>query len=286
MAIVTMKQLLEAGVHFGHPTRRWNPKMAPYIFGKRNDIYIINLQKTQECLDKAFHFVKEIASRGRIILFVGTKKQAKDSVEESAKACGMPYVTRRWLGGTLTNYEVVSKQTVRLKELDALEEAGFPNVERASLQKIKNEKKRLEKLFGGIRDMTRLPDAVFVVDLTREVNAVKEAKKMGIPVIAIVDTNCDPEVADFVIPGNDDAIRSIRLISGLISKAVLEGKAMAAVEPVSEGEGEKPVQEGEAFAETEKIDAARESLKSEEKDTESSGEPQQKQAKEVEHVRN
>lgn len=256
MGIVSMKQLLEAGVHFGHPTRRWNPKMAPYLFGKRNDIYIINLQKTQECLDKMFRFVKDLARDSRIVLFVGTKKQAKESVEEAAKACGMPYVTRRWLGGTLTNYNVVYQRAVRLKEMDSLEAAGYPSTSPKQLKTLKKEKDRLEKVVGGIREMTRLPDAIFVVDLHKEGNAVKEARKMNIPVIAIVDSNCDPDAANYIVPGNDDAIRSIRLIANIVSQAVVAGRE--AMEPVPGTEAaEEPVDlPAEAAKETEEEKAA------------------------------
>ena len=225
MSVVSMKQLLEAGVHFGHQTRRWNPKMAPYIFTERNGIYIIDLQKTVKKLEDAYMFVRKIAEDGGDILFVGTKKQAMDSVKEEAERCGMPFVNARWLGGMLTNFTTIKLRIRRLAQLKAMEENGtfdlLPKKEVAAKQK---EIFDLEKSYGGIKDMDTLPTAVFIVDPRKERNAVLEAKKLGIPVIAIVDTNCDPDDADYVIPGNDDAIRAIKLISSVIADAVIEGR--------------------------------------------------------------
>ena len=225
MSIVSIKQLLEAGVHFGHHTRRWNPKMAEYIFTERNGIYIIDLQKTIKKFEEAYMFVRDTAAEGGSILFVGTKKQAADAIREEAERCGMYYVNVRWLGGMLTNYKTIKMSIERLRSLEKMQEDGtfdmLPKKEVAALQK---EMFNLEKNLGGIKNMKGLPTAVFIVDPRKEHNAVLEAKKLGIPVVAIVDTNCDPDDADYVIPGNDDAIRAIRLISSVIADAVLEGK--------------------------------------------------------------
>ena len=225
MAVVSMKQLLEAGVHFGHQTRRWNPKMAQYIFTERNGIYIIDLQKTVKKLEEAYNFVREISMEGKSVLFVGTKKQAADSIKEEAERCGMYYVNVRWPGGMMTNFKTIKKSISRLNSLTKMQEDGtfdlLPKKEVAGKQK---EIFDLEKNYGGIKDMDTLPAAVFIVDPKKEKNAVLEAKKLGIPVIAIVDTNCDPDDADYVIPGNDDAIRAIKLISSVIADAIIEGK--------------------------------------------------------------
>ena len=225
MAIVSIKQLLEAGVHFGHHTRRWNPKMAEYIFTERNGIYIIDLQKTIKKFEEAYMYVRDVASEGGTILFVGTKKQAADAIREEAERCGMYFVNVRWLGGMLTNYKTIRQSISRLNSLEKMQEDGtfdmLPKKEVAQLQK---EMFNLEKNLGGIKNMNGLPSAVFIVDPRKEHNAVLEAKKLGIPVIAIVDTNCDPDDADYIIPGNDDAIRAIRLISSVLADAVLEGK--------------------------------------------------------------
>lgn len=225
MAVITMKQLLEAGVHFGHQTRRWNPKMAPYIFTDRNGIYIIDLQKTVQKVEEAYNFVKETVANGGNILFVGTKKQAQEAVKEEAERCGMFYVNQRWLGGMLTNFQTIRHRIDRLKELEKMEEEGtlelLPKKEVAALL---HEKERLNKFLGGIKNMNKLPDAVFVIDPRKERIAVAEARKLEIPIVAIVDTNCDPDEVDYVIPGNDDAIRAIKLLSGKIADAVLEGK--------------------------------------------------------------
>lgn len=225
MAIVSMKQLLEAGVHFGHQTRRWNPKMKPYIFGARNGIYIIDLQRTVRLFHVAYQAVAQTAAAGESILFVGTKQQARDTIHEEVTRCGMYYVNQRWLGGMLTNFKTIKLRIDRLKELDAMVEDGsinrFPKKE---ILRLQNEREKLEKNLGGIKEMTRLPGALFVIDTQREKIAVAEANRLGIPVVAVVDTNCDPDVIDFPIPGNDDAIRAIRLITSKIADACLEGR--------------------------------------------------------------
>ena len=225
MAIVSIKQLLEAGVHFGHHTRRWNPKMAEYIFTERNGIYIIDLQKTIKKFEEAYMYVRDVAAQGGTVLFVGTKKQAADAIREEAERCGMYYVNVRWLGGMLTNYKTIRQSINRLNALEKMQEDGtfdmLPKKEVAQLQK---EMYNLEKNLGGIKNMQGIPSAIFIVDPRKEHNAVLEAKKLGITVVAIVDTNCDPDDADYIIPGNDDAIRAIRLISSVLADAVIEGK--------------------------------------------------------------
>ena len=225
MSVITIKQLLEAGVHFGHHTRRWNPKMAEYIFTERNGIYIIDLQKTVKKFEEAYMFVRDLAAEGGTLLFVGTKKQAADSIKEEAERCGMYYVNVRWPGGMMTNFKTIKKSIGRLNSLTKMQEDGtfelLPKKEVAAKQK---EIFDLQKNYGGIKDMENLPSAVFIVDPRKEKNAVLEAKKLGIPVIAIVDTNCDPDDADYVIPGNDDAIRAIKLISSVLADAVIEGR--------------------------------------------------------------
>lgn len=234
MSVVSMKQLLEAGVHFGHQTRRWNPKMKEYIFTERNGIYIIDLQKTVKKLDEAYEYVKNLAAEGGKILFVGTKKQAQESIQEEAKRCEMFYVNQRWLGGMLTNFKTIKKRIERLKELERMEEEGlFEVLPKKEVLNLKREKERLEKYLGGIKNMTSLPDALFIVDPRKEKIAVSEARKLKIPIIAIVDTNCDPDEIDYVIPGNDDAIRAVKLITEKIADAVLEGKQ--GVQMVAEG---------------------------------------------------
>lgn len=225
MAIISMKKLLEAGVHFGHQTRRWNPKMAEYIFTERNGIYIIDLQKTSDKVDQAYNFVKEVVSNGDEVLFVGTKKQAQESTKAEAARCGMHFVSQRWLGGMLTNYQTIRKRIDRLNALKTMEEDGtFALLTKKEVFKLKNEADRLEKFLGGIKNMDKLPGALFIVDPRKERIAVQEAKILGIPVVAIVDTNCDPDEVDFVIPGNDDAIRAVKLLTATIADAVLEGK--------------------------------------------------------------
>lgn len=225
MAIISMKKLLEAGVHFGHQTRRWNPKMAEYIFTERNGIYIIDLQKTSDKVDQAYNFVKEVVSNGDEVLFVGTKKQAQESTRAEAARSGMHYVSQRWLGGMLTNYSTIRKRIDRLNELKTMEEDGtFALLTKKEVFKLKNEADRLEKFLGGIKNMDKLPGALFVVDPRKERIAVQEARILGIPVVAIVDTNCDPDEIDYVIPGNDDAIRAVKLLTATMADAVLEGK--------------------------------------------------------------
>lgn len=224
MSVITMKQLLEAGVHFGHQTRRWNPKMDPYIYMERNGIYIIDLQQTVKKFDEAYAFIKEVAAEGKGVLFVGTKKQAQETIREEATRCGMYYVNQRWLGGMLTNYKTIKKRVMRLKELEKMESDGtFELLTKKEVAKLRNEAERLERFLGGIKDMEKLPGAIFVVDPRKERIAVAEARKLNIPVVAIVDTNCDPDEIDYVIPGNDDAIRAVKLISSKIADAVLEG---------------------------------------------------------------
>ncbi len=225
MSVVSMKQLLEAGVHFGHQTRRWNPKMAPYIFTERNGIHIIDLQKTVRKLDEAYMFVRDVAAEGGEIFFVGTKKQAMDSIKEEADRCGMPYVNARWLGGMLTNFSTIKRRIKRLEQLKVMEEDGtFDMLPKKEVIKLRNERDKLEKFMGGIAGMKRQPAAMFIVDPRRERIAVLEAKKLGIPIVAIVDTNCDPDEIDYIIPGNDDAIRAVKLISGAMADAVIEGR--------------------------------------------------------------
>lgn len=224
MSNVTMKELLEAGVHFGHQTKRWNPKMKPYIFGARNGIYIIDLQKTVRLFKNAYSFVRECAQAGETILFVGTKKQAQDAIGEEATRCGMFYVNQRWLGGMLTNFATVKQSIDRLKRLDAMFADGSVEVytKKEALQ-LEKERQKLEKILGGIKGMGKVPGALFVVDPKNETIAISEAKKLGIPVVAVVDTNCDPDPIDYVIPGNDDAIRAIRLLTSKMADAILEG---------------------------------------------------------------
>lgn len=225
MGVVSMKQLLEAGVHFGHQTRRWNPKMSKYIFTERNGIYIIDLQKTVKKLEHAYNFVYNVASQGGDILFVGTKKQAGDSIKEEAMRCGMHYVNARWLGGMMTNFKTISRRIDRLAQLRKMQEDGtFNLLPKKEILKLCLEIDRLEKFLGGIKDMKKLPAALFIVDSRKERIAVSEAKKLGIPIVAIVDTNCDPDEIDYVIPGNDDAIRAVKLIASAMSSAVIEAK--------------------------------------------------------------
>ncbi|MFA5528168.1 MAG: 30S ribosomal protein S2 [Peptostreptococcales bacterium] len=225
MAVISMKQLLEAGVHFGHQTRRWNPKMAKYIFTERNGIYIIDLQKTVKKVEEAYEFVKQIAAEGKPVLFVGTKKQAQVSVEEEAKKCGMFFVNHRWLGGMLTNHKTIVKRIERLNALKVMEEDGtFQALTKKEVTKLRGEKEKLEKFLGGIKNMKGMPGALFIVDPRKERIAVREARILGIPVVGIVDTNCDPDEVDYVIPANDDAIRAVKLIAGKMAEAVIEGK--------------------------------------------------------------
>ncbi|MCL6595345.1 MAG: 30S ribosomal protein S2 [Firmicutes bacterium] len=246
MAYISMKQLLEAGVHFGHQTRRWNPKMREYIFTERNGIYIIDLQKTVRKVGEAYEFVRQTVSDGGRVLFVGTKKQAQETIREEALRAGEFYVNQRWLGGTLTNFETIRKREGRLIELEEMEASGeFARLPKKEVSRLRNERERLEKFLGGIKGMRRLPALMYVVDPRKERIAVTEARKLGIPIVAIVDTNCDPEEIDYVIPGNDDAIRAVRLITSRIADAVLEGKQGEQVESgaaPAEWEATVPVQ--------------------------------------------
>ena len=236
MAVISMKYLLEAGVHFGHQTRRWNPKMAPYIFTERNGIYIIDLQKTVRKIDEAYMFVRNLAMEGKTLLFVGTKKQAQESIEQEAKRCNMFYVNNRWLGGMLTNFRTIRTRVDRLNAIDKMEESGqFELLPKKEVAKLMREREKLQANLGGIREMKSLPGAIFVVDPKKEHIAVAEARSLNIPIVAIVDTNCDPDEIDYVIPGNDDAIRAVKLLAGKMADAVLEGR--------------QGVQEGEAAAE-------------------------------------
>jgi len=237
MAVVSMKQLLEAGVHFGHQTRRWNPKMAPYIFTERNGIYIIDLQKTVRKLEEAYMFVRELSANGSTVLFVGTKKQAQDSIREEATRAGAYYVNARWLGGMLTNFRTIRGRIARLNQLKTMQEDGtFDLLPKKEVIRLEHEIEKLEKFLGGIKEMKKLPGALFVVDPRKEKIAVAEAKKLGIPVVAIVDTNCDPDEVDYVIPGNDDAIRAVKLIAGTMADAIIEGRQGETVEEAAEAE--------------------------------------------------
>ncbi len=251
MGVVSMKQLLEAGVHFGHQTRRWNPKMARYIFTERNGIYIIDLQKTVKKLDEAYMFVRDIAADGGEILFVGTKKQAADSVKEEAERCGMHFVNARWLGGMMTNFNTIRRRIQRLAQLRQMAEDGtFDLLPKKEVVKLNLEIDKLEKYLGGIKNMEKLPSALFIVDPRKERIAVAEAHKLGIPIIAIVDTNCDPDEIDYVIPGNDDAIRAVKLIAGAMANAVIEGRQGQEEAVVEEAAADEEIAE-EVPAETE-----------------------------------
>ncbi|MCQ2404854.1 MAG: 30S ribosomal protein S2 [Clostridia bacterium] len=241
MSVVSMKQLLEAGVHFGHQTRRWNPKMAPYIFTERNGIYIIDLQKTVNKLEEAYNFVRDLSAKGGNVLFVGTKKQAQDSIREEAERAGAYYVNARWLGGMMTNFRTIRSRVARMNQLNAMKEDGtFDMLPKKEVIKLEHEMEKLDKFLGGIQGMEKRPDALFIVDPRKEKIAVAEAKKLGIPVVAIVDTNCDPDDADYVIPGNDDAIRAVKLIAGAMANAIIEGRQgednVVAEEPAAEAE--------------------------------------------------
>lgn len=247
MSVISMKQLLEAGVHFGHQTRRWNPKMAEYIFTERNGIYIIDLQKTVKKIEEAYFFIREVSMNGEDVLFVGTKKQAQDSIKEEAERSGQFFVNARWLGGMLTNFKTIQKRINRLKQLTDMETNGvFDVLPKKEVIKLKGEMEKLEKYLGGIKDMKKIPGALFVVDPRKERNAILEARKLGIPVVAIVDTNCDPDEVDYVIPGNDDAIRAVKLIAAKIADAIIEGRQG---EQLSNSEAEESAEAQEAAAE-------------------------------------
>lgn len=255
MAVVTMKSLLEAGVHFGHQTKKWNPKMSKYIYSARNDIHIIDLQISVEQVEKAYAFVRDVAKEGKSILFVGTKKQAQDAIKEEAQRCGMYYMNQRWLGGTLTNFKTIRSRIERLNKINQMELIGqFELLPKKEVSALKAERDKLEANLGGIKDMTQLPGCMFVVDINNEDIAVKEAKKLGIPVVGLVDTNCNPELVDYVIPGNDDAIRAIKLIASIMANAVIEaneGITFSVEEEVEEnGEvSEEKVESAEVEAE-------------------------------------
>ena len=225
MSVISMKQLLEAGVHFGHQTRRWNPKMKQYIFTERNGIYIIDLQMTVKKIEEAYYFIRDLAAQDKTILFVGTKKQAQESIEQEAKRCEMFYVNQRWLGGMLTNWKTIQTRIARLKKIDQMEANGdFDLLPKKEVINLMNEREKLEKNLGGIKEMKKLPSALFVVDPRKEHIAIAEARSLGIPIVAIIDTNCDPDEVDYPIPGNDDAIRAVKLIAAKMADAVLEGK--------------------------------------------------------------
>ncbi|MCA1796459.1 MAG: 30S ribosomal protein S2 [Geobacteraceae bacterium] len=249
MAKVSMKQLLEAGVHFGHQTKRWNPKMKPYIFGARNGIYIIDLQRTVRYFRTAYDFIKDVVESGDNVLFVGTKKQAQDAVREEAERAGQFYVNNRWLGGMLTNFATIKGSIDRLKKIEVMADDGtFDLLTKKEVLQLERERIKLERSLGGIKGMTKLPGAMFVIDPKKEAIAVKEARKLGIPVVAVVDTNCDPDDIDYIIPGNDDAIRAIRLFVSTMADACLDGKQAAQASAVSENEGADPVEEQEKLA--------------------------------------
>ncbi|MCL2400394.1 MAG: 30S ribosomal protein S2 [Defluviitaleaceae bacterium] len=234
MAVISMKQLLEAGVHFGHQTRRWNPKMAEYIFAERNGIYIIDLQKTVRKVDDAYKAISAVAADGGDVLFVGTKKQAQESIKEEALRCGMYFVNERWLGGMLTNFKTIQSRIQRLKELERMKDEGtFEVLPKKEVAQLTNEMDKLQRNLGGIKEMKRVPSALFIVDPRKERIAIQEARNLGIPIVAIVDTNCDPDEVDYVIPGNDDAIRAVKLIAGKMADAILEGKQGEQVEDVA-----------------------------------------------------
>jgi small subunit ribosomal protein S2 len=247
---ITMKQLLEAGVHFGHQTKRWNPKMKPYIFGARNGIYIIDLQKTVTLARNAFRFVSDAVARGGTVLFVGTKKQAQDAIREEAQRAGMFYVTNRWLGGTLTNFKTVKQGIERLKTIEKMSQDGtYDRLPKKEIASLEREREKLEKNLGGVKDLSRLPSALFIIDTKKEHIAVHEANRLGIPVVAVVDTNCDPQGIDYVIPGNDDAIRSIRLFTGKVAESCIEGKARYGAWVAEHGRDEREQDDRDAASE-------------------------------------
>jgi small subunit ribosomal protein S2 len=258
MAVVAMKQLLEAGVHFGHQTRRWDPRMAEYIFQARGGIHIIDLQKTSKKIDEAYQFVKEASEEGKEILFVGTKKQAQECVKEAAEACGMYYVDQRWLGGMLTNFDTIQKRIQRLKDLEAMQEDGtFDVLPKKEVIILKKEMEKLEKNLGGIKEMKKLPGVMFVVDPKKERIAILEARKLNIPIVGLIDTNCNPEDVDYVIPGNDDAIRAVKLITTVMANAVIEGRQgesfEAVIDETEQTETEVPTSMEEIVADAEEI---------------------------------
>jgi len=244
MSVCSMKQLLEAGVHFGHQTRRWNPKMAPYIYSERNGIHIIDLQQTVGMIDTAYNAVYDIVAQGGTVLFVGTKKQAQDAIRDEATRCGMYYVNQRWLGGMLTNFKTIQSRIARLKKIEKMEENGtFDLLPKKEVIGLKKEYEKLNLNLGGIKDMKRIPDAIFIVDPKRERNCVKEALSLGITIIGIADTNCDPDELDYIIPGNDDAIRAVKLLTSVMADAVIEAKQGEEASPVNESENAEAAQE-------------------------------------------
>ena len=267
MAVVAMKQLLEAGVHFGHQTRRWDPKMAEYIFQARNGIHIIDLQKTSKKLDEAYEFIRSQVEEGKTVLFVGTKKQAQECIKEAAEKCGMYYVDQRWLGGMLTNFNTIKKRIKRLKDLETMQEDGtFEVLPKKEVILLKKEMQKLQTNLGGIKDMEEMPGVIFLVDPKKEYNAINEAKKLDIPTVGIVDTNCNPEVLDYPIPGNDDAIRAVKLITDVMANAVIEGKQGESFEKVisDEEENDKQVAEEKAPETIEEVVAEAEEEEKEE----------------------
>lgn len=267
MSVVSMKQLLEAGVHFGHPTRKWNPKMKKYIYTSRNDIYILDLELTVGLIDEAYAFIKEVVSSGKSVLFVGTKKQAKDAVIEEAKRCDMFYMGNRWLGGTLTNFKTIRSRVDRLNKLNQMEKSGeFDLLPKKEVMKLKAERDKLEENLGGIKEMRTLPGALFVVDPKKEYIAVREARSLGIPIVGLVDTNCDPDDVDYVIPGNDDAIRAVKLIAGAMADAVIEAR-----------EGEEGLAKRKEAEEAKKAEANKEAEEGKEENSEASNEEVAKQ---------
>ena len=267
MSVVSMKQLLEAGVHFGHPTRKWNPKMKQYIYTSRNDIYILDLELTVGLIDEAYAFIKEVVSSGKSVLFVGTKKQAKDAVIEEAKRCDMFYMGNRWLGGTLTNFKTIRSRVDRLNKLNQMEKSGeFDLLPKKEVMKLKAERDKLEENLGGIKEMRTLPGALFVVDPKKEYIAVREARSLGIPIVGLVDTNCDPDDVDYVIPGNDDAIRAVKLIAGAMADAVIEAR-----------EGEEGLAKRKEAEEAKKAEANKEAEEGIEENLEASNEEVAKQ---------
>lgn len=262
MAVISMKQLLEAGVHFGHQTRRWNPKMAPYIFTERNGIYIIDLQKTVKKIDEAYNFMRTVAEQGKPVLFVGTKKQAQNAITDEANRCGQFYVAERWLGGTLTNFKTISKRIARLDDIERMEEDGtMEKLSKKEVSKLRLEHEKLERYLGGIRDMKGMPGAIFVVDPKKEKIAVREARILGIPVVGIVDTNCDPDDVDYIIPANDDAIRAVKLIAGSMADAIIEANQG---ESFDEGEADENADVENADAVDDEIEAVENDDESEE----------------------
>ena len=248
MSVVTMRELLEAGVHFGHQANRWNPKMAPYIYSVRNDIHVIDLHKTVPHVEKAYEFVRDLARDGGTILFIGTKKQAQEAVENEAKRCNMPYVNQRWMGGTLTNFKTLKKNISKMKKIEQMETDGtFEKLPKKEVVKLKREHIKLMRGLGGIREMDDIPQVVFVIDTKKEIIAIREARKLGITIVGILDTNCDPAEVDYAIPANDDAIRSIKLIAGIMANAVIEGREIANPTEKAEGDIAVPIEVAEAL---------------------------------------